>query len=192
MVGVRDALLWVQNKCKDKSFLQTWVMSVMSNEVNTTSPEEGGESGELLNLWCAGCQFFTARLLAFNLGIANKLMEEFPVGSLSGKYCEFILKAVLYFQFLCKLLIDNIPTFVLSLLSFIIRSIFIVLHSLQRDRKRTKCLVALPVIPKLPVVFLMDIPMAGLCKDRQQEQGIIKAGVLSASATAQDSFSSRG
>lgn len=59
----------------------------MSNEVNTTSHKEGGETGEPLNLSCAGCQFFTAKLLAFNLGVANKLMEEFPVGLLSWKIC---------------------------------------------------------------------------------------------------------
>lgn len=92
-VRVRGALLWVQNECKGKSLLQTWVMSVMSNEVKETSHKEGGETGELLNRWCAGCQFFTARLLAFNLGDANKLMEEFPVGSLSWKILSVYLES---------------------------------------------------------------------------------------------------
>jgi len=55
----------------------------MSNEVTTTL--RGGETGELLNLQRAGWQQPAARLLAFSLGAANKLMEVLPVDSLSWK-----------------------------------------------------------------------------------------------------------
>lgn len=83
------------------------------------------------------------------------------------------MKAVLYFYLFCKLFIDNIPTFVLSLLSFIIKKyFFLAFHSLQRGmegRQGAPC--------GAPHGTTCGT-MARFCEDWQQELGAIKAGVV--------------